>query len=362
MQISKRGTALPDIFSHSSFDGHEQVIFVADAASGLRGIIGIHSTVLGPAAGGCRMYPYDSVDDALNDVLRLSRGMTMKNAAAGLPLGGGKCVVIADPSSANKEQLLRAMARHVQRLAGRYWTAIDVGVNAHDADIMAEECDYIFARASEFVGDDSAAHYTALGGFQGVRAVAQYLRGTDDLRGLRVAVQGVGQTGADLISQLVEQGAEVVAADINESALADVSAKFGIRTASPETIHAQDVDIFAPCAMGAVLNDQTIPELNCSGIAGLANNQLERPDHGRLLMERNIAYAPDFLVNAGGMMRAGMPIFSTPDKNEALRNIAGLFDTIGDVLRESREQNLPTETVAERIALERIRQATQNQE
>jgi leucine dehydrogenase len=353
---------LSDVFEHNSYDNHEQVIFVSDRASGLRGIIGIHNTVLGPAAGGCRMFPYESTDDALNDVLRLSRGMTMKNAAADLPLGGGKCVVIADPSSANKEQLLRAMARHVQRLAGRYWTAIDVGVNAQDADIMAEECDYIFARASEFSDDDSAAHYTALGGFQGVRAVAHYLRGTDDLRGLRVAVQGVGQTGADLISQLVEQGAEVVAADINERALSDVANQFGVRTVSPEVIHTQDVDVFAPCAMGAVLNDKTIPELNCAGIAGLANNQLERPEHGRQLLDRNIAYAPDFIVNAGGMLRAGMPIYSEPDKEKALENIAGLFETIGGILRESRDQNLPTEAVAEKIAVDRIDHAIQQKE
>lgn len=350
------------VFTHRSFDDHEQVIFVSDSTSGLRGIIGIHSTVLGPAAGGCRMYPYASIDDALNDVLRLSRGMTMKNSAAGLPLGGGKCVVIADPSSSNKEQLLRAMARHVQRLAGRYWTAIDIGVSAEDADIMAEECDYIFARASEYVGDDQAAHYTALGGFQGVRAVARYIRGTDDLQGLRVAVQGVGKTGADLISQLVEHGVEVVAADINEHALAEVSSRFGARTVVPEAIHAQEVDVFAPCAMGGVLNDKTIPELNCSGIAGLANNQLERPEHGRQLLERNIAYAPDFIVNAGGMMRAGMPIFSKPDREKALKDIAGLFETIGNILRESRDQNLPTEAVAERIAVERIKLAAQPQE
>ena len=217
-------------------------------------------------------------------------------------------------------------------------------------------------RDTRLDGDDPAAHYTALGGFQGVRAVARYLRGTDDLRGLRVAVQGVGQTGADLISQLVEQGAEVVAADINERALANVSSQFSIRTVAPEAIHAQEVDVFAPCAMGAVLNDKTIPELNCSGIAGLANNQLERPEHGRQLLDRNIAYAPDFIVNAGGMMRAGMSIFSEPDRERALKNIAGLFETIGDILRESREKNLPTETVAELIAVERINLATQSQE
>jgi leucine dehydrogenase len=346
-----------DVFTHHSFDDHEQVIFVSDAATGLRGIIGIHSTVLGPAAGGCRMYPYPSVDDALNDVLRLSRGMTLKNSAAGLPLGGGKCVVIADPSAHGKEGLLRAMARNVQRLAGHYWTAIDIGVNAYDADIMAEECNYIFARASEFVDDDPAAHYTSLGGFQGVRAVAHYLHGTDDLHGLRVAVQGVGQTGADLISQLVKAGADVVAADINERALAKVAAEFGIRTVAPDAIHKQEVDIFAPCAMGAILNDESIPELNCAGIAGLANNQLERPEHGQLLLDRKIAYAPDFIVNAGGMIRAGMPIFGRPDKTQARKNVAGLFDTIVNILEQSGAQNIPTEVIAEQIATERIRGA-----
>lgn len=351
---------MSDVFAHISFDDHEQVIFVTDSGSGLNGIIGIHNTVLGPAAGGCRMYPYPSTDDALNDVLRLSRGMTMKNAAAGLPLGGGKCVIIADPSTGNKEQLLRAMARHVQRLAGRYWTAIDVGVSSQDADIMAEECDYIFARASEFQDDDGAAHYTALGGFQGVRAVAHHLRGTDDLRGLRVAVQGVGQTGADLISQLVEEGVEIVATDINERVLADVATQFGVHTVSPEAIHAQQVDVFAPCAMGGILNDKTIPELKCAGIAGLANNQLERPEHGRQLLERNIAYAPDFIVNSGGMIRAGMPIFSEPDKEKALRNIGRLFDTIGAILQESQDKQLPTESVAERIATERINLASES--
>ncbi len=349
---------MSDAFMHPSFDDHEQVIFVSDRQTGLRGIIGIHSTVLGPAAGGCRMYPYQSTDEALNDVLRLSRGMTMKNAAANLPLGGGKCVVIADPSSSSKQQLLRAMARHVQHLAGRYWTAIDVGVNASDADTMADECDYIFARASEFADDDPPAHYTALGGFQGVRAVSHYIRGTDDLRGLRVAVQGVGQTGADVVSQLVAEGVDVIASDIDERTLSKVASTYGIRTVSPDVIHAQDVDIFCPCAMGAVLNDETIPQLNCAGIAGLANNQLATPEIGRDLLDRNIAYAPDFIVNAGGMMRAGMPIFMKPDREAALENINGIFDTVGVVLRESRDQNVPTEIVAERVATERIDRAS----
>ena len=345
---------MTDIFSHSAFDAHEQVLFVSDQKSKLKGIIAIHNTQLGPAAGGCRMFPYASVDDALKDVLRLSRGMTMKNAVAGLPLGGGKCVIMADPSSCEKESLIIAMAKHVQTLAGRYWTAIDIGVSAKDADTMAQECDYIFARASDFSKDFQPSQFTALGGFNGVRAVAKYLRGTDDLRHLRVAIQGVGQTGASLTAQLVNQGVKVVVADINELRVAKVVEKYGVSAVSVDQIHRQDVDIFAPCAMGGTLNDKTIAQLNCAGIAGLANNQLERPDHGRLLMDRNIAYAPDFVVNAGGMMAASMPIFSTADEKMSLQNIDNIYSTVLTILNRSKAKNIPTEQAAEQMAWKRI--------
>ena len=209
-----------ELFDTCQESGHEQVVFCHNGDVGLRAIIAIHNTSLGPAAGGCRMQPYESVDDALNDVLRLSRGMTLKNAVAGLPLGGGKCVIIADPNSSNKKARLQAMARHVQRLGGSFWTAIDIGVSSEDADVMAEECDYIFARASEYPDGFNPSHFTALGGFNGIRAVAHHLRGSDDLRGLRVAVQGVGATGAFLIELLVKHGALVTIADVNEHAVA----------------------------------------------------------------------------------------------------------------------------------------------
>jgi len=346
-----------DIFAHPSFDNHEQVVFATDKASGLTAIIAIHNSALGPAAGGCRMYPYASTDEALTDVLRLSRGMTMKNAAAGLPLGGGKCVIIGDASSGNKDDLLRALARHVQRLGGTFWTAIDVGVSAEDADTMAEASDYIFARASEFAQDDPPSHYTSLGGFHAVCAVAHHIRDIGDLTGLKVAVQGVGQTGADLISQLVEKGVQVIAADVNTAALSKVAAQHGIRTCAPEDIHRQDVDIFAPCALGGILNDRSIPELRCKGIAGLANNQLERPEHGQQLLDRGIAYAPDFVANAGGVMRATLPIFTDVNRERALENISGLYSTIRNILDRSVRENIPTEVIAEQIAYERINAA-----
>ena len=275
---------MPDLFDNEFFDDHEQVIFVSDKSCDFRGIIGLHNTVLGPAAGGCRLYPYTSEQDALQDVLRLSRGMTMKNAAAGLPLGGGKCVIIGDPSSDKKECWLRAMARQVAKLHGHFWTAIDVGVGPEDADIMAQECDYIFARASEFTDDCAPSHYTVLGGFEGIKATTQYLRGSDNMQGLRVAVQGVGQTGRGLIEQLTEKGVIVIAADVDQSALDRVVKDFGVATVPPDEIHAQEVDIFSPCALGGILNDKTISELNCAAVVGLANNQLQTPEHGRMLL------------------------------------------------------------------------------
>ncbi|MFD3191899.1 Leu/Phe/Val dehydrogenase [Sedimentitalea sp. HM32M-2] len=348
---------MTDLFSHPSFDNHEQVLFVSDAACGLTGIIGVHSTVLGPAAGGCRMYPYASTQDALTDVLRLSRGMTMKNAAAGLPLGGGKCVIIGDPAAPEKEARLRAMARHVARLGGSYWTAIDIGVSSQDADIMAEECDYIFTRANQFEPDFQPARYTAIGGFHGVRAVATHLRGSDDLKGLRVAVQGVGQTGADLIRQMSEQGAEIVATDVNAAALERMVDEYGVTAVAPDQIYDQQVDIFAPCAMGAILNDDTIARLKCRGIAGLANNQLARPENGRQLLARGIAYAPDFIVNAGGVVAGAMPIFADFDKEVALQRIGSIYDTTLEILAKSRDQDIPTEEIAEAIAMQRINTA-----
>ena len=346
---------MTDIFSQANFDDHEQVIFVTDSDVDLRGIIAIHNTTLGPAAGGCRMQPYESVDDALNDVLRLSRGMTLKNAVAGLPLGGGKCVIIADPNSSNKKARLKAMARHVQRLGGRFWTAIDVGVSSEDADVMAEECEYIFARASEYPDGFYPSHFTALGGFNGIRAVAHHLRGTDDLRGLRVAVQGVGATGADLTKRLVKHGAVVTIADVNERAVARLIDQQSVSAVDPDIIHAQEVDVFAPCALGAVLNDTTIPELKARAVCGLANNQLERPDHGQQLFDRNILYVPDFVVNAGGMMGASTVIFSKPDREKALANIEKIFTTVIKILERSRDEGKSSADIAEEMALSRIR-------
>jgi len=342
------------MFDHPDFDDHEQVIFCSDPAVGLKAIIALHSTALGPAAGGCRMHPYASEEEALTDVLRLSKGMTYKNAVAGLPLGGGKCVIIADPRSSKKPDLLRAFAAHVQALAGRYWTAIDIGVGPEDADVLAEGCDYIFARASQYEPGFNPSAFTALGGFMGIKAVSETVLDRADLKGLRVAVQGLGATGYALSKHLHEAGAELVVTDVQDDAVRRVVSEFGALAVEPDRIHAADVDVFAPCALGAGLNDQTIPEIKAKAICGLANNQLAEDWHGEMLRLAGIIYVPDYVVNAGGMMGASTVIFSEPSREASIRQIEGLKGTISAILTRARKESRPSSDIADAIALERI--------
>lgn len=341
------------VFSHPEFE-HEQVLFCHDPEIGLKAVIAIHSTALGPAAGGCRMHPYASEHDALTDVLRLSKGMSFKNALAGLPLGGGKSVIIADPSGPDKAALLRAFSHHVQSLNGRYWTAIDIGVGPADADILAENCEFIFARASQYEPGFNPSLFTALGGFTGIRAVAKHVWGSDDLTGKRVAVQGLGQTGSDLCRQLHEAGAELVVADVRPEATQKTVERFGAVAVAPDVIHAQDVDIFAPCAMGAGINDDTLPDIKARAICGLANNQLDKARHGEALRARGIAYVPDYVVNAGGVMGASTVIFSTPSRETATKRILGLFDTVLSILTEADRTGLPSSQVADSMAITKM--------
>ena len=345
------------IHEHPDFDGHEQVIFCHDTQAGLRAIIAIHSTVLGPAAGGCRMHPYATEADALTDVLRLSKGMTYKNSAAGLPLGGGKCVIIADPDSPEKPALLEAFAKHVQALQGRYWTAIDIGVGPEDADILAQTCDFIFARASQYEPGFNPSSFTAYGGFIGIRAAVKAVFGNDDLTGIRVAVQGLGATGYVLSKHLHEAGARLTVADVRPEMVDRAVAEFGAEAVSPDAIHAADVDVFAPCALGAGLNDQTIPEITARVICGLANNQLAESRHGQALADAGIAYVPDYVVNAGGMMGASNVIFSELSRDASIRRIEGLHDTITAILEHAASHGRPSADIADEMAVERIRNA-----
>jgi leucine dehydrogenase len=348
------------VFDHPDFDDHEQVLYCRDESVGLQAIIAIHNTALGPAAGGCRMYPYVGEDDALTDVLRLSKGMTYKNAMAGLPLGGGKCVVIADPAKDDKPALLRALASHVQSLGGRYWTAIDVGVGPADIDLMAETCDYVFTRASEFPEGFDPSLYTALGGFTAIRAGAAHVWGREDLTGLSVAIQGVGATGHDLARQLHEAGADLVVADVRQEAVDAVVSQFDARSVDPAAIHAQGVDVFAPCAMGAVVDDRSLPQIKARLICGLANNQLAEPRHGEALRAAGIVYVPDYVANAGGMLGAGARIHGSPTADETRERILGIYDTTIEILRRADAEAVPSSDIADQIACERISSASRS--
>ena len=329
-------------------------MFCHDQASDLQAIIAIHSTALGPAAGGCRMHPYQSVDDAIADVLRLSKGMSYKNAMAGLPLGGGKCVIIADPDRPDKPELLRQFSKHVQQLGGRFWTAIDIGVSPADADVLAENCDYIFARASQYPKGFDPSAFTALGCFSGIRAVVEHCWNRSYLHGLRVAVQGLGATGADLTRQLCEAGAQVIVADIDDSAVQSVMSQHDVTPVPSSVIHMQDVDVFAPCAMGGVINDQTLAEIKARAICGVANNQLAEDSHGIALHEAGICYVPDYVVNAGGIMAAGAMIYSSPTMDDSRQRAQGLYDTVLELLKKSETEGLPCSEACDGIARARI--------
>ncbi|MBT8115260.1 MAG: leucine dehydrogenase, partial [Arenicella sp.] len=286
-------------FSKPIFDDHEFVSFTEDSTSGLRAIIAVHNSNLGPAVGGCRMYPYASDNDALIDVLRLSRGMTYKSALAGLPMGGGKAVIIGDPHTEKTPALLEAMGRFVDQQQGKYITAEDSGTSVADLKIMGGQTKYVSGvnEAQRFGGDPSPM--TAYGVFCGIRAALHYKNGSDSLEGISVAVQGAGSVGRYLIKLLKEHGAEVLVADVNEANLTEALTLGAIKTDTGKILTA-DVDVFAPCAMGAVLNSDTIPLLRAPIVAGAANNQLAQHENGVMLLKRGTLYAPDFVINAGG--------------------------------------------------------------
>jgi len=345
------------VFDHVDFDDHEEVLYCTDPEIGLQAIIAIHDTTLGPAAGGCRMHPYASPDEALTDVLRLSRGMTYKNAIAGLDLGGGKCVIIADPASPQKHDLLRAFSAFVQRLGGRYWTAIDVGVGPQDADVLAEGCDYIFANASRYEPGFNPSQFTALGGFASLQGAVAYTLRRDDLTGLRVAIQGLGATGFDLARQLHDAGAELVVADVRSDAVDAAVDQFGASAVSVDDILFQDVDVVAPCALGGVLHDESIPKIQARVVCGMANNQLVASRHGDQLRQRGIAYVPDYLANCGGVTGAAPVIYTEPTPAEVDARIRGLRERVIEVLERADAEDRPTSDIADQVALDRIQAA-----
>lgn len=336
------------VFDHAEFDSHEQVVFCRDAAADLFAIIAVHSTTLGPAAGGCRMWPYKSYDEALTDVLRLSKAMSYKNAMAGLALGGGKAVIIGDPRTAKNAQLLYAFGRCVQQLGGRYWTAEDVGTTLHDIHLIGETCDYVFGTTV------SPSRFTARGVVEGMRAAVLHKLGATSLEGLTVAVQGVGSVGRHLCELLHAAGAQLIVADINEIATREMAKRFAARIVDPDAIYSQEADVFAPCALGGILNDRTIPQLKARIVAGSANNQLAAPHHGDLLRSRGIIYAPDYVVNAGGILSASRDIFHDRDEARLSAQIAAIFNTTLHICEVAGAENQSTHAVADELARQKI--------
>ncbi|ADN76203.1 leucine dehydrogenase [Ferrimonas balearica DSM 9799] len=333
------------LFSHPSFDHHEQIMFVHDEASGLKAIIAVHDTTLGPAVGGCRMWPYESEQDAINDVLRLSRGMTYKNALAGLEFGGGKSVIIGDPKSDKSEALFRAFGRFVDSLGGRYYSAEDVGITTADIMIAHQETPYMAGLEGKS-GDPSP--YTALGTFLGIKAAVKHQRGIDSLEGIKVAVQGLGHVGFHLCRHLHDAGAKLVVCDLSETQLERARTEFGAEVVALDEIYRQDVDVYAPCALGATINDTTIPQLKATIVAGCANNQLAEPRHGEVLKEKGILYAPDYVINAGGIINVSFERDYNADKAEA--KVRKIYDTLLTIFNEADNSGKTTAVVADEMA------------
>ncbi len=339
------------VIAQMSKYNHEQLLFCNDNATGLKAIIAVHNTVLGPALGGTRMWAYNNEMEALNDVLRLSRGMTYKNSISGLNLGGGKAVIIGDARSMKSEALFRRFGKFVNSLGGKYITAEDVGISPVDMTWVSMETDHVVGLPGKS-GDPSPV--TAHGTYVGMKACAKEQFGTDSLNGKKVAVQGVGHVGEYLVESLAKEGAEIYITDIHEPTLKRVAETYGAKVVGLEEIYDIDMDIYAPCALGATVNDETLSRLKCSIIAGAANNQLKNETvHGKAVMERGIIYAPDFALNAGGVVNCYSEVKGL-SSSWAMGKAEDIYGTIADIVKRSKAENVPTYQIANRMAEERI--------
>lgn len=334
---------------------HEQVVYCHDRLSGLKAIIGIYSTALGPALGGTRFYPYPSEDEALADVLALSQGMAYKNSLAGLDLGGGKAVIIGDPEQVKSEALLRAYGRFVESLGGRYYTACDVGTYVEDMDIVARESRFVTGRSPAYGGAGDSSVLTAYGVFQGMRASAEQLWGTTSLAGRRVGVSGVGKVGHFLVKHLVDDGASVVIADVKDSAVGAVTSAYPQVDVAVDTaaLVAEPLDVYAPCALGGAVNDEVVAVLSARIVCGAANNQLDHAGLDKVLAERGILYAPDYLVNAGGVIQVEDEIHGY-NAARARQKATGIFDTTKRVYAIAAAEGVPPAAAADRLAERRM--------
>jgi len=347
-----RSGELFDLFSEH---GHEQVVFTQEPACGYRGIIAIHDTTLGPALGGTRFWSYDSDMEALVDVLRLSRGMTYKAAVAGLNLGGGKSVIIGNHKRGDREMLMRAHGRAVQSMRGRYITAEDVGTSVEDMDFVHMETQYVVGIA-ERSGDPSPV--TAYGTYRGIKACARRKYGSDDLTGRSVAVQGVGHVGWHLCRYLDEDGAKLYVADIDDAKVERVVTELGAEAVAEEDIYDTDADIFAPCALGAVLNDETVPRLEVDIVAGAANNQLGDESHDNMLAERDILYAPDYVINAGGLINVYSELADW-SLERSKRKAGEIYHTLLQIFELAEEHGLTSAEAADKLARRRVRRVAE---
>ncbi len=338
-------------FEHTENRGHESVHYFSDPQTGLKAIVAIHSTALGPAAGGSRMWQYDCEADAMRDALRLSRGMTYKNAMAGLPLGGGKAVILADPEHPPTEAMFHAFGRCVESLGGRYITAEDVGVTVENMRQVKQVTNFVAGLPSTggSAGGDPSP-WTADGVFLGLVAAAKYQLNADTLKGLKVAVQGVGKVGYDLCRQLNAAGAELFISDVNRESLQRAKEDFGAKVVSTETILFEDVDILAPCAMGAILNEKSIQNIKASVIGGAANNQLASEMDGQRLFERGILYAPDYVINGGGIISVSMEYMGDKSEQDVRDQIALIPGRLTEIFESSAQQKVPTNVVADAMA------------
>lgn len=337
------------VFSHPDFDGHQWLSFKHDADSGLKAIIAIHNSNLGPATGGCRMFPYASDDEALSDVLRLSRGMTYKSALAGLPFGGGKSVIIGDPQRDKSRELLLAMGDFIESHSGRYTVAEDSGTTAADMAVIAERSEYVsgLIKGDEQGGDPSPS--TAYGVFLGIRSAVEYRFGRD-LDGIRVGVQGVGNVGYHLAKRLVEAGAKVYACDVNASNLQRAVSQLGVVALSTEALMTADIDVFSPCAMGGVITATNIATMKAKVIAGAANNQLCNGNMGDLLSAQGIVYAPDYVINAGGIIDVYYQLLAQRNQETVHNHVGRIANTLATIFKRADQEGMATNRIADLMA------------
>ncbi|MFC4076273.1 Leu/Phe/Val dehydrogenase [Salinithrix halophila] len=359
LRESVQGSTMEDVFRLMEEAGHEQVIFCRHEGSGLKSIIALHDTTMGPALGGCRMAPYRTTDEALKDVLRLSRGMTYKCGLADVDFGGGKAVIIGHPEEDKSPEMFRAFGRFVGGLNGRFFTGTDMGTMPEDFVHAARESESFVGLPVSHGGSGDTAIPTAYGVMQGFRATARHLWNSTDLGGRTVAIQGAGKVGARLVAQLVEEGARVIVADVHMDRIRSLVEKYpgSVEAADVETIHRKPCDIFSPCAIGGVVNNRTLDELACQAIVGSANNQLAEDAHGDRLHERGILYAPDYLVNAGGLIQVADEL-SGYHHERVMEKTRSIFDMLLKIYQLSREEDLPTCRAADQLVLERLRQVS----